>query len=44
MERLVSIHDSRTIAENHDDEKAGAGMKHVAHWREFAEWYAERMR
>ena len=44
MERIVSIHDGKTIAEDHDDEKAGADMKHVEHWREFAEWYTERMR
>jgi hypothetical protein len=23
--------------------KVGTGMKHVEHWREFAEWYTERM-
>lgn len=39
MEQLVSVYDGKTIAKNRDDETVGASIKHVEHWREFAEWY-----
>lgn len=41
LERLVSVYDNKTIAQNHDDEKAGEPMRHTVHWRQFAQWYKE---
>ena len=43
MEKLVSLYEGKTLAENHEDEKAGDSMKHSEHWREFAEWYHDAL-
>jgi XTP/dITP diphosphohydrolase len=44
METVVSLYEGKTIAENHDAEKAGEAMKHSGHWRDFAKWYVDNVK